>query len=145
VNDEHGHLEGNRVLKGIASALKQCCRSYDYVARMGGDEFVVVLPEVKDTDLEDNVERFRTAVEVAGIEIGYAGLSVSIGAVVFSDPEGNGDADLVLAEADRRMYANKKRRKGPQPVEITRRRPIRRNEKDVHDTEPALAVQARVC
>ena len=44
INDRFGHLEGNRVLRLFAQALKESCREYDYVARMGGDEFVVVAP-----------------------------------------------------------------------------------------------------
>jgi GGDEF domain-containing protein len=42
INDRFGHLEGNRVLRLFAQALKDSCREYDYVARMGGDEFVVM-------------------------------------------------------------------------------------------------------
>ena len=44
INDRFGHLAGNRVLRLFAQALKHSCREYDYVARMGGDEFVVVAP-----------------------------------------------------------------------------------------------------
>ena len=44
INDRFGHLEGNRVLRLFAQALKDSCREYDYVARMGGDEFVVIAP-----------------------------------------------------------------------------------------------------
>ena len=44
INDRFGHLEGNRVLKLFAHALKETCREYDYVARMGGDEFVLIAP-----------------------------------------------------------------------------------------------------
>src|SRR5207245_340906 len=44
VNDRFGHLEGNRVLRSFAQRLKTSCRGYDYVARMGGDEFVIVAP-----------------------------------------------------------------------------------------------------
>ncbi len=111
VNDEFGHLEGNRVLAAVAAALKECCRGYDYVARMGGDEFVVLAPDVRRADLEENLQRFRDAVELTGIRLGYAGLSTSIGAVVFEPSEGDVDADAVLAEADRKMYANKRRSK----------------------------------
>ncbi len=109
INDEHGHLEGNRVLKAVSTALRECCRGYDYVARMGGDEFVVLAPDIKRGALEENIQRFREAVELTGIRLGYVGLSSSIGAVVFVPGEGYVDADAILAEADRRMYANKRR------------------------------------
>lgn len=103
INDEFGHLEGNHVLKAAAAAaLRECCRSYDYVARMGGDEFVVLAPDI---------QRFRDAVEQTGARLGYSGLSSSFGAVIFVPAEGDGDADTLLAEADRRMYANKRRNK----------------------------------
>ena len=44
INDLYGHLEGDNLLKDFASRVKEVCRGYDYVARMGGDEFVVVAP-----------------------------------------------------------------------------------------------------
>ena len=44
INDLHGHLEGDNLLKDFAGHLKETCRGYDYVARMGGDEFVIVAP-----------------------------------------------------------------------------------------------------
>src|SRR5581483_11688307 len=50
VNDRFGHLEGNKVLKRVAEGLSQTCREYDYVARMGGDEFVLLLTGIKPDD-----------------------------------------------------------------------------------------------
>jgi GGDEF domain-containing protein len=78
---------------------------------MGGDEFVLVLPGIEEGKAEENAGRFRMAVEMAGTQHGFAGLSLSIGAVVFSESNSDADADAILAEADRRMYANKRRRK----------------------------------
>ena len=120
VNDEHGHLEGNRALKAVGDALRQCCRNYDYVARLGGDEFVIVLPGMEEADLEENIWRFRTAVEMAGLELAFDGLSLSVGSVILPPDAVGTDADTVLAEADRRMYANKRRRKALLPAEFPR-------------------------
>src|SRR5260221_6863087 len=44
INDRFGHLEGNRILQHFSETLQGSCREYDYVARMGGDEFVIVAP-----------------------------------------------------------------------------------------------------
>ena len=125
INDEHGHLEGNRVLKAVAKALKECCRSYDYVSRMGGDEFVVLVPDAENAVLEESLERFRTAVEIAGMNLSFSGLSLSVGAVTFWPSAEDVDADTLLAEADRRMYSNKRRNKAltseaPKPAEARR-------------------------
>jgi len=46
VNDNFGHLEGDRMLRIFAQNVKNACREYDYVARMGGDEFVIVVPNI---------------------------------------------------------------------------------------------------
>ncbi|HEV1288188.1 MAG TPA: HD domain-containing phosphohydrolase, partial [Bryobacteraceae bacterium] len=62
VNDRFGHLEGNRVLHEVAAGLRTACREYDYVARMGGDEFVVLLPGVKPTDVDGKILQFREVV-----------------------------------------------------------------------------------
>ena len=110
VNDKFGHLEGNRLLSAVAEKLKQCCREYDYVARMGGDEFVLVLPGLELDQLPQKLERLQAITKEAGHEVcGTDGLSLSIGHALF--PEDGSDADRLLAEADRRMYAAKQREK----------------------------------
>jgi diguanylate cyclase (GGDEF)-like protein len=58
VNDEQGHLEGNRVLSAVGAALRGAARRYDAVGRFGGDEFTVVLPETGNGDGEQIAERF---------------------------------------------------------------------------------------
>ena len=83
INDEHGHLEGNKVLKCVARSLMTACRQGDYVARMGGDEFVVVMPGLEADALPQRVEQLRKSVsDAARGETGLA-LTVSIGAALY--------------------------------------------------------------
>jgi diguanylate cyclase (GGDEF)-like protein len=106
VNDRFGHLEGNRVLHEVAAGLRTVCREYDYVARMGGDEFVVLLPGVKPTDVDAKILQFREVVaQVCRDLFREELLSISIGVAHFLI-DGN-DAEQLLAEADRRMYKEK--------------------------------------
>jgi diguanylate cyclase (GGDEF)-like protein len=115
VNDCFGHLEGNRVLKLVAAGLRQCCREYDYVARMGGDEFVLVLPGLGSGALEQKLKALERVVEDAGTAVcGDPLLSISIGAV--SCPEDGTDAESLLAGADRQMYLAKRARKASRSV-----------------------------
>ncbi len=108
VNDRFGHLEGNRVLRLFAQALKDSCREYDYVARMGGDEFVVIAPGLASDGASKKADQMRTLARQAGAEVcGEEILSLSVGRAVF--PEDGEDAEHLLAESDRRMYVEKQK------------------------------------
>ena len=106
INDRFGHLEGNRVLKLFAHALKETCREYDYVARMGGDEFVLIAPGLNADDAKKKADHLRTLVKQVGQEVCSDDfLSLSVGRAAF--PEDGADAEGLLAEADRRMHSNR--------------------------------------
>ncbi|HVN19945.1 MAG TPA: HD domain-containing phosphohydrolase [Dongiaceae bacterium] len=108
INDRFGHLEGNRVLRLFAQALKDSCREYDYVARMGGDEFVVIAPGLGADAAGKRAENMRALARHAGQEVcSEEILSLSVGRAVFPD-DGN-DAEQLLSEADRRMYIEKQK------------------------------------
>lgn len=111
INDTLGHLTGNKLLQAVGSALQKNCREYDYVSRMGGDEFVVVCGGVEPATLNERIPVFRAAVREAGDGIcsGSAMLDASFGSAVF--PEDGKSADELLAAADRHMYQDKARQK----------------------------------
>jgi diguanylate cyclase (GGDEF)-like protein/putative nucleotidyltransferase with HDIG domain len=108
INDRFGHLEGNRVLRLFAQALKETCREYDYVARMGGDEFVIIAPGLPAEVSAKKAYQLRELAKQAGFEVcGEQILSLSLGQAMY--PEDGKDAEELLAEADRRMYVEKQK------------------------------------
>ena len=108
INDRFGHLEGNKVLRLVAEALRSRCREYDYVARMGGDEFVLLLPGRDRRSIQGRIAEIRQLAIGTGMPT-VSGISMSIGEAYF--PEDGSDAEELLAEADKRMYKAKQLRK----------------------------------
>ncbi|WP_164874468.1 putative bifunctional diguanylate cyclase/phosphodiesterase [Rathayibacter festucae] len=107
VNDTHGHSTGNTVLQEVARRIRESVRGDDVVARIGGDEFAVLLDSVTAGAVALRIAR---AVE-RPLVVGDAELHprISIGAPVAVD---GGSFDRVMQEADERMYETKKERKG---------------------------------
>jgi len=103
VNDTHGHAEGDRVLAAAAAALRGVVRDSDAVGRLGGEEFVLVLPGVGATVAREAAERARAA--VAEVQIGGGSLASSAG--IACHPEDATDAAQLLACADAALYAAK--------------------------------------
>jgi diguanylate cyclase (GGDEF)-like protein/putative nucleotidyltransferase with HDIG domain len=106
INDRFGHLEGNRVLRLFAHTVKDTCREYDQVARMGGDEFVVIAGGLSPEAARKKADQLRELARQVGQEICQEDiLSLSVGRAVY--PDDGLDAEELLAEADRRMYIEK--------------------------------------
>jgi diguanylate cyclase (GGDEF)-like protein/putative nucleotidyltransferase with HDIG domain len=106
INDRFGHLEGNRVLRLFAVAMRDTSREYDYVARMGGDEFVVIAPGLTPEASVKKSGSLRELAKQVGREVCNEDiLSLSVGRSVY--PDDGLDAEELLAEADRRMYIEK--------------------------------------
>jgi len=110
VNDEFGHLAGNQVLETFAGKLKLACREYDYVSRMGGDEFVILAPGLKRDGVRDICDRIH-AVAATGCKEVCCGVAMSASVGIAFYPEDTDDAAQLLVEADKRMYAMKKDRR----------------------------------
>jgi diguanylate cyclase (GGDEF)-like protein/putative nucleotidyltransferase with HDIG domain len=112
INDRFGHLEGNRVLRLFAHSLKETSREYDYVARMGGDEFVIIAPGLTPEAAARKAEQMRDLAQQAGKTVCNEDiLSLSVGKAVY--PEDGMDAEKILSEADKRMYLQKRSQSSP--------------------------------
>ena len=110
VNDRFGHLMGNKVLRVVANGLREQCDPHDYVARMGGDEFVMLIRGDDPVALEAKIQGMRDVVRQAGnVTPEPSALSLSVG--VANYPVDGVDAEELLAESDRRMYKSKRLRK----------------------------------
>jgi diguanylate cyclase (GGDEF)-like protein/putative nucleotidyltransferase with HDIG domain len=108
INDSFGHLEGDKLLREFSIRLKDACRGYDYVARMGGDEFVVMAPGLMPDAVLEKAERLnQAAIEAGRLTCGREVISLSVG-TAFCPADGY-DVEALLAEADRRMYSVKQR------------------------------------
>jgi diguanylate cyclase (GGDEF)-like protein len=106
VNDLHGHLAGNMLLTMIAALFRQSCRAHETVARMGGDEFVFLIPNPDEADLEARRRRITDDVQEALQNSGLGTrVTASLGVAVF--PTDATTAEDLLALADRRMYLDK--------------------------------------
>lgn len=120
VNDQAGHLEGDRVLEQVGRVLQASVRDMDFVARYGGDEFVVVLPRAHAETSEHVRERIQRnmaqfiASYAADSGSSQAALGISVGHAVY--PDDGIDAKRLLEVVDGRMYADKSARKKRQAV-----------------------------
>lgn len=108
-NDRHGHLAGDDVLKGVAARLKDVVRNVDTVARFGGEEFVVMLPEEEASEALVIAERIRARVAAEPFSTGDQGtesVTVSVGVAEF--PTSGENLEALLAAADAALYRAKR-------------------------------------
>lgn len=109
VNDEHGHDGGDLVLQTVAEVLRETARSVDTVARLGGEEFAVVLPEASELGAIESAERLRVAIEHARTETtGGDAVQVTVSIGVASLDDEVADLESLFARADRALYLAKK-------------------------------------
>ena len=107
VNDEHGHLIGDEVLKQVAVVLKKNTRLEDIVARYGGEEFVIIMPHTLVENMEKTGERLRA--EIEGMEISGVRITISVGIGHFDGKDMDFDHRDLIRRADGALYLAKKR------------------------------------
>jgi diguanylate cyclase (GGDEF)-like protein len=104
INDRYGHAYGDDVLRSIATTLKSSLRDTDSVSRVGGDEFVMLLPETNVEQAESVLSKLHSAVS-GSLAAAEPGISVTIGAVVFDEPPPA--VDELTRASDAAMYSAK--------------------------------------
>jgi diguanylate cyclase (GGDEF)-like protein len=112
INDSLGHIAGDRVLRDIATTIKESIRETDAAARFGGEEFVIVIPGTALAAAGLVAEKVRTAVEqrcVVTISIGVAHIEQVQPVDLRSSSNGDRMVQLLLQQADRAMYTAKTR------------------------------------
>ncbi len=124
INDAHGHAEGDRMLQAVAERLTFAVRATDVAARLGDEEFALILPGAGPAHALTSAERARAA--IAEISIGGRALTASAGIATY--PENSQDAGRLLELADNALYCAKRagrnrcqryagrRRDGPLPT-----------------------------
>lgn len=106
VNDQCGHAAGDQALRQAADVMLEVTRPVDTVIRLGGDEFIVIMPDTSEATAADTALRIGEGLE--SIEIpGYGRLAASVGHAAGAPI----DAEAILHWADRRLYDEKQRRK----------------------------------
>jgi diguanylate cyclase (GGDEF)-like protein len=116
VNDRFGHIVGNRVLQLTAQALRKACPECHYAARMGGDEFVLLMPEIGANTLSERIRRINDHVRAISWQVCHADVLGMSGGVACYPSDGT-DAEQLLTKADSRMYEMKRTRSVRAPSE----------------------------
>ncbi|MDX2074028.1 MAG: PleD family two-component system response regulator [Alphaproteobacteria bacterium] len=110
VNDDHGHDNGDRVLKQLGALIQRVSRSTDLAARFGGEEFVVLMPETDEQSSLNAANRMRETIENTPFIVGENGetikKTVSI-CIANSHPDGD-SADAMIKRADEALYLAKR-------------------------------------
>ncbi len=127
INDTYGHQAGDNVLREIATLAQEHCRASDIVARYGGDEFVMVLPDARPESLRALAERLIARVRDHVFCKGTHNLhgTVSIGAVCRSSTsDGAANHDILLSQADQALYEAKRAGRDRYAIWSAQQRPV---------------------
>ena len=103
INDNYGHMAGDKALKVVAKALQSALRDTDFIARFGGEEFVVLLPNINPDKFQKPLETLRQTIKSIPFRFRDAKveITISIGATLFKDGDNPSD---VFERADKALY-----------------------------------------
>ncbi|MCX7994901.1 MAG: sensor domain-containing diguanylate cyclase [candidate division WOR-3 bacterium] len=106
INDKYGHDTGDRVLKMVAQVLIRNSRSFDLAGRWGGEEFIVIAPNVNDTQLYTIAHKFKNLIALSNLRVNseIINVTVSVGATLV---KANDTLKSIIKRADKLMYHSK--------------------------------------
>ena len=107
VNDTYGHEAGDEVLKTLAFTLSEQCRRGDFACRYGGEEFVVVMPNITTAIAYERAETIRQSLNSMSVPYGPYNLRITISMGIACYPDNGGTRESVLHAADQAMYGAK--------------------------------------
>ena len=111
INDAFGHLAGDEALRWFAAAVESAKRSYDHAGRYGGEEFLLVLPEIPPDAVEQRLATLHASISNLQVHIerpeNQFAFTCSIGATLFNPFTGSASVGALLVTADRALYAAK--------------------------------------
>ena len=110
INDTYGHHEGDLAILRVADTLEDCFRDSDIIARIGGDEFVVLALETTGESQEPILRRLETGLEASNARESRYQVSLSVGVAKF-DPKHPVSLGDLVSIADRMMYVEKRKRR----------------------------------
>jgi len=110
INDTHGHLVGDAVLREVSNRLLGSVRTYDFIGRYGGEEFLIIIPSCDPRDLRVGAERLRRSIADRPIETSAGSVASTISIGVASAPmadEGTSELEALLKVSDEALYQAK--------------------------------------
>ena len=110
INDTHGHLVGDAVLREVSNRLLGSVRTYDFIGRYGGEEFLIIIPSCDPRDLRVGAERLRRSIADRPIETSTGPVASTISIGVASAPmadEGTSELEALLKVSDEALYQAK--------------------------------------
>lgn len=109
INDTYGHAAGDRVLVEVATALRGLVRDMDWIARWGGEEFLLLIPDTDAAQVRATAERLRSAVAAIVLPLDGCRLKITLSAGIANYPDDGTTAEALLAHADAALYRAKDR------------------------------------
>lgn len=113
INDVHGHSAGDKAIVHVANSLKDSVRGADYVIRLGGDEFLVVLLDPSESAFESLAERIQQSIQPIELKDTTHTITLSLGGIYYrSKPKERIDTAALIDKADQLMYDSKRAGQG---------------------------------